>query len=238
MLSDCNASIVVELSATPRPEANVLCRVSGQELLEEGMIKLPINICNSNEGRWQDCLSQAKLKREELAQFAAQFYDKTRREIRPIVLVQVERTGRNQQDAGLIHAETVKRRLIERLGVSEVNEYERKVALYLDKHPEVLWWYRNMVGEENFSVQGFRKRRIFPDFVVQNGKDKRPMAKVVVVESKGQHLAGNPDTSYKRKIADYFEKVGRKVTWQKLGEGFDHQRFRFQVLDEGLYENW
>src|SRR5438094_1410812 len=41
MLSDCNATIVVELSATPRPEANVLCRVSGQELLEEGMIKLP-----------------------------------------------------------------------------------------------------------------------------------------------------------------------------------------------------
>src|SRR2546430_3243987 len=66
MLSDCNASIVVELSATPRPETNVLCRVSGQELLDEGMIKLPINICNSNEGRWQDCLSKAKLKREEL----------------------------------------------------------------------------------------------------------------------------------------------------------------------------
>ena len=70
-------------------------------------------------------------------------------------------------------------------------------------------------------MQGFRKHRIFPDFVVQNGKDKRPVAKVVVVESKGQHLAGNPDTDYKRKIADYFEKVGRKVTWQKLGEGFD-----------------
>src|SRR5437867_2847103 len=119
MLSDCNASIVVELSATPRPETNVLCRVSGQELLDEGMIKLPINICNSNEGRWQDCLNKAKLKREELAQFAAKFYDKSRREIRPIVLVQVERTGRDQQDAGLIHAETVKRRLIERLGVSE-----------------------------------------------------------------------------------------------------------------------
>ena len=140
----------------------------------------------------------------------------------------------------LVHNDNspVQRSLFEWHAESQFNEYERKVALYLDKHPEVLWWYRNRVGEENFSVQGFRKRRIFPDFVVQNGKEKRPVAKVVVVESKGQHLAGNPDTAYKRKIADYFEKVGKKVTWQKLGEGFDHHQFRFQVLDEGLYENW
>ncbi len=61
-----NASIVVELSATPTQEANVLCRVTGEELLKEGMIKLPINICNSNEGKWENCLSKAKLKREEL----------------------------------------------------------------------------------------------------------------------------------------------------------------------------
>jgi hypothetical protein len=29
-----------------------------------------------------------------------------------------------------------------------------------------------------------------------------------------------------------------KLSWQKLGEGFDKQQFRFQVLDEGLYESW
>src|SRR2546427_8418296 len=57
---------------------------------------------------------------------------------------------------------------------------------------------------------------LFPYTTLFRSKDKRPLAKVVVVESKGQHLAGNPDTAYKRKIADYFEKVGKKVTWQKL----------------------
>jgi type III restriction enzyme len=87
-------------------------------------------------------------------------------------------------------------------------------------------------------VQGFRKNRIYPDFVVQNGKGKKPVARVVVVESKGRHLKGNPDTDYKRKMADYFEKVGKKVSWQELGEGFDKHQFRFQVLDEGLYESW
>ncbi len=29
-----------------------------------------------------------------------------------------------------------------------------------------------------------------------------------------------------------FDKVGKKVTWQKLAEGFADHVFRFQVLDE------
>ena len=118
------------------------------------------------------------------------------------------------------------------------NQYEAEVALVLDKHPEVLWWYQNKVGKENFAIQGFRKNRIFPDFLVQNGEDQKPVARVVVVESKGRHLGGNPDTEYKRKIAKRFSELGRKVSWQKLGEGFDKHQFRFQILDEGLYDSW
>ena len=578
-----NASIVVELSATPSAESNILSRVSGEELLKEGMIKLPINICNSNEGRWENCLGKAKLKREELAKIAETYYDKTRREIRPIILIQVERTGKDQREAGKIHSEQVKEYLIQRLGVGQTeiaikssekddieginllgegcrinwiitkaalqegwdcpfayilvslnntgsaqsmtqligrvlrqpfaektefnelnqsyvyclrqradtiakdvkmalekegyeegdgsvvdksgeretsprqfslfrkefkslyrpfngkiylprfciktggdyegldyfrhlisqvdveefnydglkwdlsdemekardffyratlgqakldivgqqessfhetdatvrawlvaslpydyfsfkqlqtvvekftarlsktnpnlenhlglvkftlrnkcrefietetdrlaeaafdrlfekgrlcfylecvecrfeipssieirsvgrlrhaddsdvakslfdyaeragfNKYEAEVALVLDKHPEVLWWYQNKVGRDSFAIQGFRKNRIHPDFVVQNGKDQKPVARVVVVESKGEHLSGNPDTEYKRKIANRFSEIGKKVSWQKLGAGFDQHQFRFQILDEGIYQNW
>jgi type III restriction enzyme len=118
------------------------------------------------------------------------------------------------------------------------NQYEADVALVLDKHPEVLWWYQNKVGKDSFAIQGYRKNRIHPDFVVQSGKDEKPVARVVVVESKGKHLSGNPDTEYKRKIARHFEKIGKKVSWQKLGEGFDKHEFRFQILDEGLYDSW
>ena len=578
-----NPAVVVELSATPRDESNILCRVSGEELLKEGMIKLPINICNSNEGCWENCLSRAKLKREELEKLAAADYETSRREIRPIVLIQVERTGKDQRDAGLIHSEQVKEYLMQRLGVNETeiaikssekddiegmdllaegcrikwiitksalqegwdcpfayvlvslnntgsaqsmtqligrvlrqpyaektaqnelnesyvyclrqradsiakdvkkalekegyegeggsvvdksgekekaarqfsffrtefkqlyrpfdgkiylprfcvkngedyegldyfrhlisqvdvgkfryegldwnlsdemekakdfyyratlgqakleavgsqattwmegdeaalawlvaslpyeyfsfkqlrvvvekfagqlcernptlaghlglvkftlrnkcrefieaetdrlaeaafarmfengqlcfylecvecrfeipssieirsvgrlrhaddrdvekslfdyaeragfNNYEAEVALVLDKHPEVLWWYQNKVGRDNFAIQGYRKNRIFPDFVVQNGQDEKPVARVLVVESKGKHLMGNVDTEYKRKIAGYFSKAGRQVSWQKLGEGFERSQFRFQILDEGLYDRW
>lgn len=41
-------------------------------------------------------------------------------------------------------------------------------------------------------------------------------------------------------MASYFEQAGKKVSWQQLGEGFESHQFRFQVLDEGDYEdkNW
>ena len=65
-----NASIVIELSATPQKEANVLVRVTGRELLDEQMIKLPMNIANSNQSSWKNCLTQAREKREHLAKLA------------------------------------------------------------------------------------------------------------------------------------------------------------------------
>src|SRR5438309_2856007 len=89
-----NASVVVELSATPRLGTNIVSRVSGQELLDEEMIKLPLNIATSGQKSWRDVLTQARDKREALARKAGE-YGATGpdRFIRPIVLVQVERTG-------------------------------------------------------------------------------------------------------------------------------------------------
>ncbi len=117
----------------------------------------------------------------------------------------------------------------------DLNEYEKAIALYLDTSPQVLWWYRNLVGADHFSIQGYKRPRIYPDFVVQEGKEKEPIASVLVVESKGQHLQGNPDTQYKRSIADYFSKLGHEVPWQKLAADFRDSTFRVQVVDEGEY---
>ncbi len=580
-----NASIVVELSATPYKEANVLVRVGGRELLEEQMIKLPINIANSNQKLWKDCLTQARDKREELAQRAAEHYRTAGKVIRPIVLVQVERTGKDQRDAGLVHSEEVKEHLMQRLGVPEaaiaikssekddieginlldegcpiewiitkaalqegwdcpfayilvslnntgsqqsmtqlvgrvlrqpftvktpfeelnqsyvfclrrkasdiskevkkalegegyegdamsvvdrseegskagakleakmreefrryyknfegkvylplfavkhgkgyevldyyrhllsqvkvrgfdfaavdwdltealarardafyrldldqdlqrvaeqetalletdaqvaswlvaalpfeyysfkqlrvvvelalaeiyranpelrgrlgmvkfivreklvglieretdrqthaafeqlfntkrlsfalecaearieippaieikttrrlthdngeqiqqslfdivpdtLNELEKAVAFCLDREPKVLWWYRNLIGKENFHIQGYRRHRVYPDFVVQEGEQesnsKKPVASVLVLESKGKHLKGNEDTNYKRSLAEFFNKVGHQVPWQKLAEDFSDNRFRVYIIDEGEYKD-
>jgi type III restriction enzyme len=136
----------------------------------------------------------------------------------------------------LVHAngDNVQRSLFD-YTPDDLNEYERSVALYLDAHPQVLWWYRNLVGPEFFSIQGYHRNPLYPDFVVQRGEDAKPVAWVMLLESKGKHLKGNEDTNYKRAVADYFEKTGRKVKWQELGEEFEAHRFRFQVLDEGEY---
>jgi type III restriction enzyme len=144
----------------------------------------------------------------------------------------ITRLNRNNGDS-------LERSLFDYVG-DDLNEYEKSVALFLDEHQQVLWWYRNLVGPDNFSIQGFRRNPLYPDFVVQGGADSKPIPWVVLLESKGKHLKGSEDTNYKRNMADYFEKVGRKVKWQELGREFEDHRFRFQVLDEGEYadRNW
>jgi type III restriction enzyme len=112
------------------------------------------------------------------------------------------------------------------------NEYERQLALVLDEQADVLWWYRNRVGRDQFTVQGYKKQRIFPDFVVQERTNGKQCHRVLVIESKGEHLEGNPETIYKRKVAAYFERAGHRVTWQELGNEFKDHIFRFQILDE------
>lgn len=135
----------------------------------------------------------------------------------------------------------LKKSLFDYIPQESTNGYERDVALYLDNHPEVLWWYRNIVGRESFTIQGYRRHRIYPDFVVQQGHDEnKPLASVLVIESKGEHLKGSEDTEYKRNVAKVFSDLGKEVPWQDLGAGFDKHRFRFQVLDQGEYAgcNW
>ncbi len=146
----------------------------------------------------------------------------------------------------LVHdnGEQIQQSLFDYVADEAFNNYEKAVALYLDKRPEVLWWYRNLVGQDNFYIQGYRRNKIYPDFIVQEGEQengkKKPIAAVLVLESKGKHLKGNEDTNYKRSMADYFGKVGHKVTWQKLAEDFRDHIFRVQVLDEGEYpdDDW
>jgi type III restriction enzyme len=113
-----NPAIVVELSATPHAGANIVVRVSGQQLLDEQMIKLPINVSNSGVTSWKDCLTQARDRREHLSELARNHFSATGQYIRPIVLVQVERTGDDQRDTGYVHSEDVKEHLIDRLGVA------------------------------------------------------------------------------------------------------------------------
>jgi type III restriction enzyme len=126
----------------------------------------------------------------------------------------------------------IERSLFDYVDHESHNEYERAVALALDEDENVLWWYRNLVGKEHFAIQGYKKHRIRPDFVVKDNADSKPRHRVIVVESKGAHLENNPDTTYKKEVARIFDDVGKEVTWQQLGEDFKDHTFRFQILDQ------
>ena len=113
-----NPRFILELSATPKSErSNILVDVRGETLKKEQMIKLPIHLENITRGDWRQTLSRAYERLKELDQKAQKSWQKTNRYIRPILLVRVERTGKDQRKAGIIHAEDAKDYLVKELGM-------------------------------------------------------------------------------------------------------------------------
>ncbi len=116
-----NPCFVLELTATPQDVqprggrnpregryANVLVEVTGRELDREGMIKMPLNLDPRQGNDWKATLNAALAKLNALDAEARQLRADTGRYIRPIMLIQVERTGADQRESGHIHAEDVK----------------------------------------------------------------------------------------------------------------------------------
>lgn len=114
-----NPSIVVELSATPPKDTNKLVEITGRELNEEEMIKLDIHLTNKTSLDWKDTMLCAIEKRKTLEQSAISFEQNTGVYIRPINLIQVERTGKDQRDVKFIHSEDVKEFLIKKCNIPE-----------------------------------------------------------------------------------------------------------------------
>src|SRR5574337_70453 len=81
-----------------------------------------------------------------------------------------------------------------------MNGLERNAACYVDGKAATHWWFRN-VARSQYGLQGWRKHKVYPDLVVavrqQSGGER-----VLVLETKGQHLKGNDDSGYKRDLLD------------------------------------
>ncbi|MBW4919434.1 hypothetical protein, partial [Klebsiella pneumoniae] len=109
-----------ELSATPKDKpkdtpptySNWLVDVRGSDLAKEDMIKLPINLKVKAGDDWRDCLRESLEHLNKLQADADKLLSNTATYIRPILLVQVERTGKDQREAGFIHSEDAKEFLL------------------------------------------------------------------------------------------------------------------------------
>ena len=111
-----NPRLVIELSATPnRTISNLLVDISGVDLKKEEMIKLPV-VVTTSRGEWRDTVARAHDRLGDLTADAQRLHAEEGRYIRPIVVVRVERTGRDQRGTGRIHAEDVRDHLIQQLG--------------------------------------------------------------------------------------------------------------------------
>ena len=126
-----NPSFVLELTATPKnrqprgganPQigryANTLVTITGKEVDDEGMIKMPINLNPMQGEDWVATLSASLQQLEDLTQTATAFEGESGRYIRPIMLVQVEATGPGEFPPGTIHSDIVREQLLQ-LGLSE-----------------------------------------------------------------------------------------------------------------------
>lgn len=117
-LGDMNPRFLLELTATPdREQSNILVKVGGRRLRDAEMIKLPIQLVSDERAQWKDTLKAALDKRAELEAQAREYHDRTDRFIRPILLVRVERTGKDQRDGVHIHTEDVRQELLSQPGM-------------------------------------------------------------------------------------------------------------------------
>lgn len=169
-----NPSFILELSATPntngKHQSNVLVNVPGADLKDEEMIKLPINVINEAKGGWKQTLTLAHAKQAELEKEAVALQGATGRYIRPIVLVRVERTGKEQRDSALVHAEDAREYLRDLLGV-----HEDQIRLKTSENDEI--------GDDDLLADTCPVRFIITKDALREGWDC-PFAYVLAILSK------------------------------------------------------
>jgi type III restriction enzyme len=136
------------------------------------------------------------------------------------------------------NGEPLERSLFERVYEKEFTALEKNMAWSVDSEAAVKWWHRIAVHQD-FHLQGWRRNRVYPDFLVCIEQTVNGRVRLTVLETKGMHLKGNDDTAYKTKLfallTQHMESalpVGELNL--RLGSE-DFPRIRFELL---LENNW
>jgi type III restriction enzyme len=84
---------------------------------------------------------------------------------------------------------------------NDFNTDEREIAVYMDGEKALGWWHRN-VARAQYSIQGWRREKIYPDLIFAMQRDPIGQGgnRLIVLEMKGDYLAGNLDTAYKQAV--------------------------------------
>ena len=129
------------------------------------------------------------------------------------------------------------RSLFEPVFARDFNEsLEKETAWYLDGKACVYWWHRIAVGQDSYGLQGWQRHRVFPDFLACIHGTSDGKFRFSVLETKGEHLKGNDDTEYKRKLFDVL--TTHAATAIHAGElllGTESEQLNFTML---LEDSW
>lgn len=88
MINNLNPSFILDLTATPRKNSNIISYVSARELKKENMVKLPVIVYNRNSR--QSVIQDALQLRASIEKQAAEEEQSGGQYIRPIVLFQAQ----------------------------------------------------------------------------------------------------------------------------------------------------
>lgn len=128
--------------------------------------------------------------------------------------------------------EPIEKSLIEPVIDDDFNGLERSVALCLEDKENLLWWYRN-IARVDYGIQGWKKNKIYPDFLATKTiSPKNEYDSIYVLETKGDQLIGNLDTSYKKDVFQLCNELGRKTSWNELGLEFEDRQINFLLVPE------
>ena len=111
----------------------------------------------------------------------------------------------------------------------ELNDSERKFALYLDRDDAVRWWHRNGTMRGSYGLRGWRRGNVYPDFLFAALKDASGRDRIVVVETKGEQLEGNRDTEYKRALLETLSGAFGQATAKQDELGLERNPFDFSA---------
>lgn len=92
MLSNFNPCFVLDLTATPKKESNIISYVDAVQLKTEHMVKLPVIVYNRDSQT--EVLTDAIDLRNKLEEYANAEYGRTGKYIRPIALFQAQPKGK------------------------------------------------------------------------------------------------------------------------------------------------
>lgn len=233
MLKGLNPSFIIEFTATPRQDSNVLVNTSASELKIESMVKIPIVL--ESRTQWEQIVADGIAKRNELEKRA----DKLKGErIRPIALLQAQPKSKTK---ATVTVEALKQMLLDKkipeeqikIKTSEMDELEG-IDLF-DKKCEVRY-----ILTVNALAEGWDCSYAYVLISVANLGAKVAVEQIIGRVIRMPNARRKKDEALNRSYvfasASNFSEAANKIIKGLEDNGYSRSDF-VSIADEETYEN-